>query len=363
MVDDETTNQGEEGSVDTELAKEVAEFEKEFTSIDDSTDDGVMEAEQTPVDTEVPQEEQPPEAATEVAPPDEPTEATEEPKPKLYTVPDDAVYGDLRGQKATAEQLEAAGLLEKLFTREHQELHHVKLYQDLKREVDGYREEQQRSQAQADAVAQAAAQPKVMPDEHVAELQRTYMPGLTSLANQGAFEEDFLTVYPKVSAQLEHRFQSGGLGLLATIDQVTKMNNTLNEVMEFVGMQQQQQQAVTGRATVEEKLDALSTDLPGLANEEVRGRFIDWAIAEDNTITAQLATKEISDITPEEIRGAFAAYVAMTGDGIPKRQPAENTPARMAGSGTAASRGSSPPGGAPLSEVERFEREFLESQG
>jgi len=290
---------------------------------------------------------------------EEPTaeQTVEEPvsnQPKAYTVPDDEVYGKLRGTKATAAELEAAGLLDRLLTRDHQELHHVKLYQEMKKDFDALKEQ----------IAQPAPeepQSQQVPPEQFAEMIKGhYGPQLKEQAEAGAFEPDFLHVYPKVATQIEHRFQEGGRALMGMLKQV-------HELSEYVGMKRTEDATIDAKASVESKMDSLTDELPALSDTEVRGRFVQWAIAEDNPLTNRMSTKDESELTAQDLRGAFAAYVAITGDGLqvqgtPQKQQKRQQRARMAAGGSGGGGGSAPQSGTTTNEFEDFEREFAESR-
>ena len=285
------------------------------------------------------------------------------PEPRLYTIPDLPEYGQLRGQKATIEQLEEAGLLEKVFTREHQEIHFQPLYQKLKAEFD------ERLAAEIAKVrpaqpepAQAQPQSSMTPEQFAAQLEGQLIPELTQIAQSGAFEEDFLRVYPKVAAHIENRFRSGGMGLFGTIQQVSKLTERINQISEHVGMQVTTDARASAEQVLEGKIDVLAEQIPALANDVVRKSFREWASAEDNMLTDKLATKDVNEITTDELRGAFAAFVAVTGNGV-RRQRAGRAGANMAGSGASSSRGTGSTTTPHRSSVETFEQEYIESQG
>jgi len=260
----------------------------------------------------------------------------------------------------SAQELESKGLLGRLLTREHQELHHVKLYQGLRKEFDEYKETQAQTAAQT-PMAQPEPGPEMSPEEYSKELQNRYVPHLDQLANNGAFEPEFVRAFPGVSAQLEHRMQSGGLAIFGTIKHVTELTETVEKLAEYVGLKQTEEGVDTAKMNVLERMTNVSKDLPALADEGVQSRFISWAIDENNQLTERFATKDISDISDAEVKGAFAAYVAMTGDGITQRRTQPKKESRMAGGG-GGSRGSSQPVSVPQDEITAFEQEFKESQ-
>lgn len=332
--------------VDSDLQPELAE---EPEQAEEEPQQGTLDLEERATEQQVEETEEVEEPAAK--------QRTEEPvssQPKMYTVPDDDIYGELRGKKATALELEAAGLLDRLLTREHQELHHVKLYQELKKEFDSFKQGQQQPQQQQ-------GQQQLAPEQVAAMLEGHYGPQLKEMAEAGAFEKDFLHVYPKVAAHMEHRFQSGGRALMQLVEQVHKLS-------EYVGMKQEQDATTTARTSVESKMDSLVEELPALANQEVRGRFVQWAIDENNPLTNRMATKDERELTAQDLRGAFAAYVAITGDGLqvqqaaPQKKKERQQRARMAAGGAGAGGGASTPQNTGTNEFEDFEREYVESR-
>jgi hypothetical protein len=331
--------------VDSDLQPET---QQEPEQAEEEPQQGQLDLEEQATDQQVEEAEEVQETTAE--------QTTEEPvssQPKTYTVPDDEVYGELRGKKATALELEAAGLLDRLLTRDHQELHHVKLYQGLKKEFDALKEGLEQPQ-------QDQQQPQIAPEQVAAMLEGHYGPQLKEMAEQGAFEKDFLHVYPKVAAHMEHRFQSGGRALMQLVQQV-------HELTEYVGMKREEDETTTARVSVESKMDSLVEELPALADQEIRGRFVQWAIDENNPLTNRMATKDERELTAQDLRGAFAAYVAITGDGLqvkspPKQQQRQQRARMAAGGGSGSGGGGSTPQGTTTNEFEDFEREFQESR-
>lgn len=337
----------------------AAEFERELSDsfVDPDTGGDLEDQDQPePVDDGGQEDVEQPEA--------EPVRTTEDStiqEPKRYKVPDDSLYGDLRGKKATAIELEAAGLLDKLLGRDHQELHHVKLYQELRKEFDDYRKSLDEQRQQPPPQPQGR---ELTPEEYAAGIENQYVPELQRLASAGAFEPDFLRAYPRVSSHIEHRFRSGGYALGATIQHVTKLTEALNDIREWVGMKQSDDGRSVAQMTLSQKLDEAASAMPALAEQAVRERFTQWASDPDNALTDRMATQDIKDLTKEQILGAFAAYVAMTGDGVPKQTQQRRRPrdgSNMAGGG-GASRGSSTPGSnQPRNAAEGFEQELTQS--
>ena len=328
------SNEGTQDQVDgpAEFAQELSES---FTDPDlggDIEDDD--QAESVAEEPEVKEAEQP--VVEEI------TETPEVQEAKTYKVPDDALYGDLRGSKATALELEEAGLLEKLVGREHQELHHVKLYQDANDKIKALEAQLNERVPVQDPNAQPQAPPMSVED-HVKAVQSTYLPRLQQLAEEGAVEPDFLRAYPKVSSQLENRFQSTAILGKGVVDHVTQLTTALNEVREFVGMQRQTQERTTAETTLASKLNDVAASVPALKDEGMQTRFRDWAADPENTLMDIVGNTPIADLTGDQLKGAFAAYVAITGDGIKQKRRRPREGASMAGGG-GASRGSASAG-------------------
>lgn len=275
---------------------------------------------------------------------------------RTYKVPDDSLYGDLRGKRATAHQLEEAGLLEKLLGREHQELHHVKLYQDANEQIKALK-------ALLDERAPAQpAQPQVPPmsiSEHADAVQRAYVPHLEQLANEGAFEPDFIRAYPKTGSQIENRFQATAVLGGGLVQQMTKVVERLNEISEFVGMQRDTQSRSAAQVALTGRLNAVADAMPALRDQGVQDRFQSWVADPENSLMNVVGETPIDELTDDQIKGAFAAYVAVTGDGI-KKKPASRSGANLAGGG-GASRGSSSANTQPKSGPAQLEAELRAS--
>jgi hypothetical protein len=317
----------------------AAEFAKELQDsyVDPDPDGDIAAAEdaavddQPPVDTE---EEEAPVAEQQAS--EEETETPDVQETKTYKVPDDSLYGDLRGRKATALELEEAGLLEKLLGREHQELHHVKLYQEANEKIKAL--EALVNERAPEQPAQPEAPPMSV-SEHADAVTRSYVPHLEQLANEGAFEPDFIRAYPKVGAQIENRFQSAAMLGGGLVHQMTKVVERLNQISEYVGMQQDTTARSDAQVALTGRLNSIAESMPALKDESVQGRFQNWVADPENKLMDVVGETPIDELTDDQLRGAFAAYVAVTGDGIKKRpQPREG--ANIAGGG-GASRGSS----------------------
>lgn len=347
------SNEGTQEQVDgpAEFAKEL---EESFVDTDTGDDDLIVQD-----DPEEPVAEEPEAPVAEQPEPDTEIEAPDVQETKKHKVPDDALYGDLRGTKATAQQLEEAGLLEKLLGRDHQELHHVKLYQDANEKIKALELKlNERVPEQPEQPAQPEAPPMSVSD-HADVIQRSYVPHLEQLANDGAFEPDFLRAYPKATSHIEHRFQSAAVLGGGLVNQMTKVVERLNEVSEFVGMQKNNTARSDAQTTLTGRLDSISESMPVLKDSGVQTRFQNWAADPENRLMDIVGETPIGDLTDDQIKGAFAAYVAVTGDGVKKRtEPRDG--ANLAGGG-GASRGSATAGGQAKTGPQQLEAELAAS--
>jgi hypothetical protein len=309
--------------------KETSEFEKfaeDFNEAKYQSSDAEPE-EATPVEEAEPVEAEP---AAEVQTSEEPEEARqgeEEPQVKLYTLPDDEMYGELRGKKVTVAQLEEAGLIGKVITRDHQEMHNTKLYQRLKEEFDAKLEERLKA-----AVPQAPpAQPEtsVTPKDFADNLERTYVPVLRKLAEAGAFEPDFVDAYPKFASQTAHQIESMrlvGQGLVSAV----------SEIRNWVGMQQAERTTTSSMQVLESRMAELASNemYAGLGDRTEREAFVNWMKSPDNKQPWKKMDIETELAMPENLAGAYSAFKAATRSTSPSSAPAgDRTKARMAAGG------------------------------
>lgn len=253
------------------------------------------------------------------------------PPEKMYTLPDSELYGDLRGKKVTFKQLEESGLLDKMVTRDHQEMHNTKLYQDLQKKM----EEEVANRVQQilrdsgvpikDPNAPAPVDQKVFGDA----VEGHYRPQLKALAQAGAFEEDALEAYPKMLCQIEHRFRSGAVALETLAQRIT-------EVSEWVGMKKTEEISTQGQTMVESQIVAAANSdekLGWLKEPANRKAFIDWAVSDDNPYPYK--SMKVSQITPRIVTAAFLAYVNDNPDVIkPQAAPVATRKPNMASSGS-----------------------------
>lgn len=335
-------------------AEELASFADEFKAsgpVEPTSDDLPPTGDEPVVEDLKPQADDPaPEPKTQVE--DKPP--APEPTEKMYTLPDTEVYGDLRGKKVTLKQLEESGLLDKMVTRDHQEMHNTKLYQDLKSKFD-----EQIQEAIAARLKEAGIQPKA-PDETQQVDQKAfgdaveqhYVPQLRQVAEEGAFETDFVDAYPRVASQLEHRFRSGAVALTALAERLAKVES-------WTGEKQAVEVQETGNADLHQRITAAAESnemLARLKDDSHRQSFIDWAVADDNPLPYK--DVKLSAIGPELVMAAYLAYMHANPDAVkPAAAPVTRKPnMATAGAGTNPSRGKT-----EANELEQMAAEYKAS--
>ena len=309
---------------------EYEKFAEEYSDAKFQQDESDEDVKATPAPEEAEAPEEAP-AAEEPAPeePEVTQQDEEEPQVKLYTLPDDEMYGALRGKKATVAQLEEAGLIGKVITRDHQEMHNTKLYQRLKEEFDAKLEERLKAVS-----PQEPAQPVQTVDSKAFadNLERTYVPVLEKLAEAGAFEPDFIAAYPKFASQTAHQIESMrlvGRGLL----------DAVSEIRGWVGMQQSERATTSSMQVLESSMTELASDelYAGLAEKSERDNFVEWMKSKDNTQPWKKMDIETELSRPENLGGAYAAYRSATRGTRTETPPAapagDRTKARMASAG------------------------------
>ena len=258
---------------------------------------------------------------------EEETEEEEEAQEPSFTLPDTELYGELRGQKVNLNQLAESGLLTKMLTRDHQEMHHTNLYQELKKSNDELKakfEEFTAPRAEPDPEPQG---PPIDPATASAAVQAHYFPGLAQAAKDGVFEGDFLEAYPQVATQLEHRFQLG--------------SNAIVEIAKRIGVIEERVTGVSTRVESDDSSSYLTSQIDNLAQSDERlfGRladdghrseFLKWTIDEENPLPYK--DMDMSQMTPEVLASAYVSYLhANRGSAPPKPKPKRKRKPNMSG--------------------------------
>lgn len=361
MPDLEKAPQTEEPTSEIEkFAQEFhdAKFQRTPPEGRDSDEKVTLETEKTePVAKPAPVEEvakdQTVEAPAEQTPPDQGTES----KVKLYTVPDQEMYGALRGKRVTVAQLEEAGLIDKVITRDHQEMHNTKLYNELKRDF-----EEKLSNAMKDVVKQPAGQkdqPAVSPKDFADQLERNYVPVLKQVAEAGAFEPDIIEAYPKFVSHVAHQLETMRMVAAGVVQ-------AMQEDRKWIGVKQHSETSESSKAHLDRAMIGLaSTDdlYKGLGEPAERGAFVAWMSDKDNKQPWKKLDiiNELSD--PETLKGAYAAYRTATRH---LRTETQTTPDATRDRKVLAAPGGGnarpAPKSGPMDELSQLKSDFLESR-
>ena len=359
-----------------ELEQELERFEKEAFEAGHEDTETVTEPEVVAEDTPTaePEADETGQEAESVTPADN-SATSEEPEIQgspeggeketiaLTTLPDDKdAFGSLAGQKVTAQQIIEAGLLEKLVTWGHQGRYMVQKGQKELEEAKTAQSEAEKLRLlledrfkKEDETAQQKAAPVVSEEAFATALTNEYLPGLKAIAEAGGIEKDFLADFPKATAHIEHRFQSGAQLLQGLIKEVDDLRG-------FVGMQKAAQQKQTATSTFEGVLDKASQSgelFKGLADAQGKVDFIKWVTADDTGL--RIAEKDIKDVTTEDVQSAWLYYLHTHPEALKVAAPVKvDKQAHLAGGGG---------GKAPsrktkdqMDEFEAFEVEHAKSQ-
>lgn len=245
----------------------------------------------------------------------------EEPAPrkKLTTLPNDPdTFGEWAGKEITEEELVKSGLLPKLVTWGHQGRH---LVQKTQAELEKAKAEKSEAQKLRELLEEqfkkenerkeVEQRPSVSDEEFAAALANEYLPGLKQVAEKGGFEKEFLSDFPNLACQLEHRFQSGGSLIAALAKEVT-------EIREFVGMQKKRIEEEEVQKKQTSATQTFASTVANVAKEggdlfeplssvEVQKDFVNWITRPDSHLL--IADKDIGDITAEDVEGAWLLYV------------------------------------------------------
>lgn len=328
----------------------------EEPTLESTPDDPVEEPKSAePAPDPDPAEEQKVEEPKEETPPEDDPDS----KVTRYLVPDHETFGELRGKRATAAELEEAGLLDKMFTRAHQEMHHTKLYQELKKKFDEDLEAKLREAGVQPKPQQE--QPKVDPKMYGDEVERAFRPHLEAIAKAGSFEPDFVEAYPRLASHLANQFENFrmvGAGLVKAVA----------EIKEHIDG------SVT-RETTTSNLDHLNNAMVSIAGEDPlytglsdpaeRRMFVEWMKSPENTQPWKKLdiVQELSQ--PDTLKGAYAAFRTATRSlrepGKPEpRSDERRTRANLAGAGGGTSRTTTP--STELDEFAQMKRDIEASR-
>jgi hypothetical protein len=357
------------------LAKELEEFEAAYNETDSDKEmsgppaDDVEEAVGS---TEAP------ETTTEKGDeaPDRATgEATDEPDLELldadtYAMPDFEEFGELRGKRVTLEQLRESGLLNKLLTRNYQELNMMKRWDAEHVPVMKEREAlSQRVELLTNALnevmrdgarSQPGGEPGGMPaPEQIAMASQAiaaqWVPRLKKVSEAtGAIEPELLELAPNYVSATEYRFD--GLNKLGT-----RFDQRLKIIEDYILGNEGERQHKSSQETFEE----MAKDVAGrhelfgsLKEKKVVDEFRDWMLNEDTTGIRAMAWEAFNADTVET---AFRNFLRSEKGRkyIPRKK--DKTVAQLARGAGGASAGVGRGAGKQTDEFAQFEKEYRES--
>jgi hypothetical protein len=355
---------------DEKLKDQLEEFQRELAAAaendeDLNKDEVTPEVDPTPTDDDKPEDKTDDESgqkaddATAVdddsdKPADEgkPDQDPDAPEDKtLTTLPDDKeAFGELAGQKVTAEQLIESGYLTKLVTWGHQGRHMVQRGQEDLSEAKALRELLEKRFAQQDEAAMAAAEaakPVVTEEAYAAALVERFKPDFERVINEGGMEKEFFADFPKVAAHIENRFQSGSellTGLIKTVDELRQMvlpraeRDTLSEA----------ETLFNGKVAELSKTGGL---FEKLEDAEAASGFKDWVTSEESGL--RLLEKDVADISQQDLQSAWLLYVHSHPE-IMKAKEETSTDSHLAGGGAGTTTSSKSKSAKPTDDLGTF---------
>jgi hypothetical protein len=285
--------------------------------------------------------------------------STDQPEAKLYTLPDDKeAFGELAGQRVTTKQLEEAELLDKAITWGHQGRHMLTRNQEELEESKKIRAllEEQLGIVKEDR-KKAEEAPALPPDQAAEALVSAYQADFDALAKSGAIEDSFFDTYPKVAAQIEHRFRS--------IKDVADV--VIEKVTELMESNDSRTKVETESASRDHLKDLMLDASKGgelfepLAEDDFRKEFMKWATAEDSGL--QWVDKDLNKVTQADITASMLLYLHENPDRFKRKTgkvEEKEEQRRLAGGGGSGTNTKSK-SKQPLDEFQEFEEEYNES--
>lgn len=279
---------------------------------------------------------------------------------EYVTLPPDAdAFGELAGKRITYEQLQEAKLVDKLVTWGHQGRHMVQRNQEELEESKRIRAllEEQLGIVKEDRERGKQA-PALPPDEAAAVLVGEYQAEFEQLGKAGAIEDSFFETYPKVAAQIEHRFR-------ATRDLAEVLIKTVSEMKENQDKRVQvdtTNHSKTHLTDVMTKVSGSNELFKGLSDDEARKDFMTWATREESTLN--WVDKQSELVTPADISASYLLYLhehpekVKKTEKVTKKKEQEKKLASGGGSGN----NSGSKSVKQLDEFQQFEKDYHESR-
>lgn len=346
---------------DEDPEPEVVDPETEGLAAGDQLDAGTVEEdsfkdEPTPDDEPAPSIE-----PTEDSDPgaDEATPTPEDGE-NLFTLPDEEFYGELRGQKVTSEQLQEAGLLSKMLTRDHQVSNYQKKYEERDQQFNDLSERLAAIENPTPTEDAASAEPEMTPEELMGALENSFDPVLQQMADNGLIEPDWAAVYPK-KARLDAYYVDTilrGLGAAAE-----RLDAIENRVGEWSKTEDTQKDAQTVGGIMRDMVKDDSELYGGLSDADTQDGFFKFlGDPERNPFMF-----EPEEATPEKMKAAYLIYHSQGNVPTPKPAPKPPEPdgqRRMGGTGGGSGgRGDTTPGSkGDKSKFQEFEDQLEVAQ-
>lgn len=289
-------------------------------------------------------------------------EPVEAPEADLYSVPDHEKFGEYRGKKLTAAQLEEAGLLKKFVTWEHQSLDAERIYtknKELQEQLKQLEEKVTQFTAPKEPAAADEPPPELSPDEVkqlVGALENRYVGRYQQAAQNGGIEPEMVEYYPKFLSVQEHRFQMGQA-------QLSLHNEIIQALAEDYVTRHRGEETRTGADHLNGLMDRVAgrEEFSPFTTEELRGAFVKWFATEENgrsydKLPVQMVNEKIME-------DAFMAFMRDRPDLFSSQPTQAPESKRKTGNRHLATGGgtsSGGPGGARSgNKFSEFESEFL----
>jgi hypothetical protein len=286
-------------------------------------------------------------------------DSDDQPEAKLYTLPDDKeAFGELAGQRVTTKQLEEAELLDKAITWGHQGRHMLTRNQEELEESKKIRAllEEQLGIVKEDR-KKAEEAPALPPDQAADALVAAYQADFEALGKAGAIEDSFFDTYPKVAAQIEHRFRSVKDVADVMIDAVTKLmesNDSRTKVETETASRDHLKNLMVDAAEGGEIFKPLAED-------DFRKEFMKWATAEESTL--QWVDKDLDKVTKADITASMLLYLHENPDRFKQKtekvEKKEEERRQMGGGGSGTNNSARQK--TELDEFQQFEKDLNES--
>lgn len=280
---------------------------------------------------------------------------------RTYTLPDQPRFGAFAGKKVSEQELIAAGLLEKLIQSEHQDLHHMRKYNEEIVPLRQRLEELETKLKQPPPEEQPKADERKVQwtpelvEKTATQIEAAFVPQIERFSQMGGIEEEAVTLYPRLLSHWEYRFQSGS----KLVETLTKGFAALAaDYLERHG----QEQGSQARSILETTMEELATKgVEDLNDPNVRESFGNWLAADK-----LFSQADVRMLDSRRMKAAFLAYLESEEGQKVARQPQAEQPrkANLAAGSRAGSSGGSRPKKS-LSQLDKFveEVERLEQQG